>query len=340
MRRSSDGSSRSDSNFEAEASSFSPGRSGARWTSWLITLLGLIALGYLFRSGAWEEVRDGVARLQALDAGVGFLLYLLFVGIKALRYRVLLGNLPWKVLLRAVGLHTFWSNLLPFRTGDVAYLLLLRREGAVALRHGTSALLLASLLDLWWVASVTGGAGLLLLSRGAGHRGTIGTLSGWAAGISLVGALLFLFSRQAIEAIGRRLAAAKAAPDRLRERLMDLNQYLSERIAPRRLGMLLLLSGFLLGLRYGFQLYLVVRMFPEVSAGAALFALAFTSWVNLFPVQGVANLGSVEIPWAWAMAQAGVSGPTGLTSGFALHGVVLTYALGIGALSELLPRRS
>ena len=196
-----------------------------------------------------------------------------------------------------------------------------------------ASLVVAGLLDLWWMLVLAVALGLSL--RGSTtNAAVLRSLTVLAAlgvvGIPVVGVL----SRRLPARFVDRIGGAPAVGALIRRVMEELRRQTWSRRLLAGAGF----SGLALVCRYGFQLYLLDAMFGGVTWTQGLFALVFAGLANLAPIQGVGNVGSIELPWAWALVLVGVGKADAIASGFALHGVVLAYALGTGALSVALLR--
>ena len=89
-------------------------------------------------------------------------------------------------------------------------------------------------------------------------------------------------------------------------------------------------SVVILGVRFGMQCYLVKAMGLNLGILEILFALGFTAFCNMFPIQSVASLGTIELPWAWALISLGASNDAAIASGFSLHIIIIMYSVALG----------
>ena len=69
-----------------------------------------------------------------------------------------------------------------------------------------------------------------------------------------------------------------------------------------------------------------------LSISEIVFALSFTHLFNLLPIQSVGNLGTVEVPFTWALTICQVPSRTALTIGLSLHLIILAYATLVGLI--------
>src|SRR3989338_6680781 len=68
--------------------------------------------------------------------------------LKAARFRFFLENkITLSQMFSIVASHSFWNNILPFRSGELSYLYLLRKHVAVGAGEGISSLVLARVID-------------------------------------------------------------------------------------------------------------------------------------------------------------------------------------------------
>jgi hypothetical protein len=89
-------------------------------------------------------------------------------------------------------------------------------------------------------------------------------------------------------------------------------------------------SVVILGLRFGMQCYLVKGMDLNLGILEILFALAFTAFCNMFPIQSIASFGTIELPWAWALISLSASKDAAIASGFSLHIIIILYSVALG----------
>ena len=310
-----------------------------RWRPVIISVIGLGAAVWLLRSISFLDLRLAVERLGWTELFVGFLAYVGFVGLKAARFQALFGGtVPFRPMFGVVAAQTFWTNLLPMRTGDLSYVVLLRDKTRATGTEGASSLLVASALDLWWLFVLAGGLGVFFVSTGV-RNATVVALTGLAVAGTFAGILFWsvgrLFAARATERLAKTIERVPVLGGAFGRLLREMERQTWN----GSFGRAALFSALALVLRYAFQLYLLRAMFPAIRTTQGVFALVFAGLVNLLPIQGVGNVGSIELPWAWALMSVGVPQPEAIASGFALHAVVLLYAGGIGLLSPVLLRR-
>ncbi|MBT3265833.1 hypothetical protein HN371_01715 [Candidatus Poribacteria bacterium] len=307
----------------------------ARWTrAAVVSALGVAVAYFLLRSTSWTTIADGVASLTPARLAIGFALYLLFIGLKAARFASLLGGVTSRRLMYGIlCAQTFWSNILPMRAGEVSYVHLVRSRRQASGAGGVASLVVAGILDLWWMLLIAVVVGLSLRGTSANNPALTALTAVAAAGV--VGIPVGgVFVRRLPAALTARLGALPLVGPVLMRTMAEFGRQTWSR--PLLTGAAF--SALALICRYAFQLYLLGTMFSGITWMQGLFALVFAGLANLLPIQGVGNVGSIELPWAWALILVGVDNADAVASGFALHGVVLAYAVATGALSLALLR--
>lgn len=102
------------------------------------------------------NLADLKGSLSGFDWRFGFLafgLYSVISVFKALRFNFFLENkLGFRKFLRIIFLYNFWNQILPFFSGDLSYLYLVKKSKKVALGENFSSLITARVFDLFIVA--------------------------------------------------------------------------------------------------------------------------------------------------------------------------------------------
>ena len=111
-------------------------------------LVTVVLLVVLFSFVSVKEVLDTMKNLSLSVILIALFLYLLLFIFRTLRFRTLLsGKIGFKKLFSIVCLHNYFALLLPFRTGEAGYVLLVKKEG-VDYPEGVGTLLIARLFDI------------------------------------------------------------------------------------------------------------------------------------------------------------------------------------------------
>lgn len=301
-----------------------------RFGSWITTPIALALAGLLLWRADLRGIAGAFGELSVGAAGGGLILYLLFNLAKAVRFRELLrGELPLRSLIPITMIYTFWSNLLPMRAGDLTYIYMLRSKGKVSIPKGISSLAVGTFFDVALTL-------LLLTGLGGVLRGDLRGRLPLLTLLLLPGGIVILLSALICLAVvgGSRVTPPSGGGFKGRV-LGKLCETVAEmgRFSPSQLLFRVLpLSICLLLLRFSLQCYLIDRMGFRFGWVRSCFALAYTAFCNLLPIQGVGGLGTVEAPWSWALVGLGERAEEAIAAGFSLHGLIIGYAVICGGL--------
>ena len=277
-----------------------------------------------------------------------FAVYFLSLPFKALRYRLILGvNVKLHRLVSIVSLQTFWTNLLPMRTGEFSYVYLLRRDEKVSATKGIASLMSASIIDILLIlaamSATAWGLRLKLSEQSNLSYWLLFVLPLIGVSVILVAAEVFLLVPNAVSrGVERIESLSSVVRNTVVARLVGalaalLREFTNLSFNWRLLG-IIGCSIANLGLRFIMQCYLVTSMQMNLGILEIIFALSLTSFFNMFPIQTVGNFGTVEVPWILALTSLGISRDNAIISGFSLHILTLFYSMllgGYGAISKL-----
>jgi len=252
---------------------------------------------------------------------------------RTLRYRVLLGNtISFGRLSGIVNVYNFLNEFLPFRTGELVYLYMIKQAGVPAGRN-VSSLIVVRLFDFLTVIILGLSALGILLSQGMNAFGVEKYV--WLFPmILIVGVSCFgLFLRYTRAAVGfvlkpfRRVGKLQRFIGRI-ERFADdialaLRQHMHLstlfEITVSSLGVWVCATTayWLIFYSLGVPLTLL-QMF---------FVIAFPALALIVPVQGVAHVGTFEAPVIAGMLAVGVKGHIALAASLSGHIILLSLAL-------------
>ena len=314
----------------------------------VIALLVAICVSFvLLRQIETGLIPETIQRISPSAILVGFIFYCIFILSKTIRFRQLLAiNQSTLKLLPIFALHTFWGNILPFRSGDLSYIILMKSQEQVAGIKSLASLMLASIIDLTLLIGLISITSLLLRSD--------------LVGLSYFGLLVLpiLFGIGILGLMGSALFARKKLNcliNTFENWVQDFNFRLIQWITAKILAIIKeLLSTSLdkhflltwvysiisMTIRFGFQIYLIVEMGVEVPIINLIFALVFTNIFNLLPIQSIGNFGTIEAPFSWALIHFGTTKEVALVTAFSLHIIILAYCLPIGLYGLISRRRT
>ena len=272
-------------------------------------------------------------------------IYFLSLPFKAMRYRLILDiNVKLSRLISIVSLQTFWTNILPLRTGEFSYIYLLRRDVKVSATKGIASLLSASIIDilliLTMMSTMAWGFRRELLEQSRLSYWLLFVFPLFGVAIIILTAIAFLsLPNTSLKAVERIETFSSRVSIPILSRLIESFAGLLREVANfsfdwRLLG-IIGCSIANLSLRFCMQCYLVQAMNIDLGKMEIIFALSLTSFFNMFPIQTFGNFGTVEVPWVLALTGLGISREDAIISGISLHVLTLLFSLLLGAYGAI-----
>lgn len=291
------------------------------------TLLGTLISGailvWLLSGTSFETIVAGLERLPAWRV-LGALLFLAAVQwFRAWRFTVLVTGevrAPSAALVRVV-LQLLLSNyLLPFKLGEVAFPVLMRRAFGTDIGHAVGHLLLARAFDFAIVV------GLMLIAAAA--AGGIGPFA--SAPLAALG-LLSLMSPVVLVVVLAHLR------DRLLHRSSVVQRLTEGAATARPPELLVALTGFSIAIwasHIAAAILVCAAVAPAVDLAAIAMGNAASHLAFALPVPSIAGLGAPQAAWVAALNLIGVEWSLATTLAIVSHSVLLlaVVLLGVAAL--------
>lgn len=284
----------------------------------LASILSLAFLAWLALGPSWSGLFTAVAKLTPAVVCVALLGLFTTYFLRSLRVFYEFRDAAhgrFSSCLRIVLFHNALVNILPFRGGELAFPLLLRRSLGVATDRAIASLFWLRLQD----AFILSGLALLVWPD----------LPLWfrllaIAGLVLLALILpFLANRWQVPTDGKAW----------RSRLEKMRLALADSARHARIGWLWTLANW--SIKLAVQAWLLAQILPAPLAAAGAGALG-AELAAILPIQGVAGFGSYEAGAAAAMLPADIPFSSGLQAALVLHLFVLASALTAAALAWLI----
>lgn len=305
-------------------------RAERRWRDWALGSVLLLALL------AWVQVQIGWAALLAPWRAVAPAELLGLLALSALSYLLrgirlydyfhglMRGHLL--LTLRLSILHNVANNLLPMRTGEAVFPLLMKRYFGHGYVLSALSLLWIRLLDL----QVLGQVALLAGWFAAPHWA-------WPVLMALSWAAIPLFYVQRHRLAG--FAAARGRGGRWAGRVFAVLGSVAESLpdSPARLARVYLWT--LLSWASKLVAFVVIlRHFLEAELWQAFVGIIGAELSSVLPFHGIAGSGSYELAMVLAITPTGIDATAALAGAVNLHLFLLGVTLLLGGLGLLLPR--
>lgn len=289
----------------------------------LILLIGLVVL--VERVIGWAALLAPWRTLQPTPLAAAIILVFFTYGLRALRvYDYFRADTRghFATVLRLSLQHNLLNNLLPARSGELSFPVLMSRHFAIPALRSVPALLWFRLLDLH-----------TLLACGLLVSGDALFGPGWAWPLVLVWMLL--------PWLGFRLIAPRLSRWRLPEGRLGARLHQATQALPLEAA-LFWRSWLWTLLSWGIKLAVfawILGLFAVMDTGAAWLGVIAGDLTSVLPVHGVAGAGTYEAGVVTALLPFGIDAKTALQAAVNLHLFILGSTLLAGLLSLALPVR-
>ena len=272
-----------------------------------------------------------------LLGAVGFYVAIYFV--RGLRFYLLARGTTLVTMLCITCVHNFLLRLLPMRTGDLSYAILLKRAGIAGLGEGVLSLILLRLLDAGAVVVLFGIT--LAVNRGV-YLGdpTPGFI---AAAVVFALGVIGVVSFNRLLRLGQRALSAVA-------RLLHLDRRPKVHRALERLGeeiqafariplpvLLQITAATAVQWLLNFAIiFAIMRAFSvEVSIAQAVLGGTAAVVSAFLPIGGIGSFGALEAGWSLGFALVGLDPSVAVASAFGFSIVTFIYAGSFGLIGWL-----
>jgi len=312
----------------------------------LTSILSILAIYLLLSQIELSSIPEVLTSIHPINLIVSWVLYAFFVFVKAYRFRIIISQntkvpeqstISMMRLYSIISIHTFWSNLLPMRTGDLSYVYLMKTRGDVSGVKSISSLIIASVIDILLLMLTMMISGFLLRTR---LNRTLSSIILFALPLIissfLVGLIIamFIFPEHLSRFFDKISKLLHVDKNRvflwIYSKFKQILQEFTNISLNLRFIKIIWASIAVIFLRFGIQCYLIKAMDLQIGILPIIFALAFTGFCNIFPIQTVGSIGAVEAPWTLALISFSVTKEAAIISGFSLHIIILIYCALMG----------
>ena len=290
-------------------------RHGLRWATAGVAMALLLGVLLTMDFRAFEQYAGRLSLGALLAAFAAYGAQNIF---RALRYRALLGrpDLPLPTLTAIALYHNGMVRLLPFKLGELTYVVLMQRRMGVSLQAGVTSLLWSRLLELVMILAVAALA--LLLTGDLPWEARLLVLGVAALGVGAGAAVLYSPSalRRLLRGAAQRLPLLRPFIPAL-ERLLDEVEALR---APRRLIGGLLWSCGTYGSTFFTSLVLLNALGVALPPHEFVIVISLGMFATAFPFN-ISGFGLVEWSLAFGLTRyAGLSLSEAAALGLLLNG--------------------
>lgn len=293
------------------------------------------------------DVTSTLQKISPLTLALAFILHLSIYLLRTFRFRLLIRSrrVPFMPMLDIVAFHNLSNYVLPFRTGELSYVILLSKAGHFPVGEGVGTLLVSRIFDfvaLFLIYPIS----IASLALGGTQASRLALpLFGLGAGMFLTGVVilaLVVFRAESLEGITVRLINVFRL-DRFRfsATLQEKAGELVESFRAMRSKKVLVgsftISIVILLISFFFGYVLIQGMGIRMSYLQIVFCSTLLMLANGLPINTLAGIGTMEAMWLAGCVLAGIdqsvitdAGYSSLkemavSSGFSLHIIILVF---------------
>lgn len=291
----------------------------------------------------WAEFDQLLGRVTATSWLGALLAYLTLNLFRALRFRILLDkrDSPWRILAPITLYHNFLVRALPFKLGELSYILLLRSRLNYSMEEGVSSLFGARVLELLiivmvFASSIPASTEALAAQRDELTLAIAVTFALSVIGLYFGGNIIRAFQKAAKPILalaeGRRPGIAAGANKRLRQLADEMDRIRQ----PRLFLTALFTTCFTYTSSFLTNYILLGALGVNVELPVFIAIISLGMFASAFPFT-VSGFGVVEAAWRIGLMQfADMPDGDATAAGFLLHGFQIFAAAVYGLLGYLL----
>ncbi|EXI65505.1 MAG: hypothetical protein AW08_03176 [Candidatus Accumulibacter adjunctus] len=288
-----------------------------------LALLLLVLVGVQCAIG-WAELLQPWLTIPPLTLLLAALLTLGSYALRALRlYDYFLPHTRggFTACLKLTLLHNVFNNLLPMRTGEVSFPVLMARYFATSLTRSVAAMVCFRVMDL-------SALGILALTCVGAH-----SRNGWLLALLAVIGLAQPWLLFRIQSSAWLLELGRSLPQRWRQRLAPARDGLPRTATAYCRAWLWTLVNWLVKLAV---FAVILQLFAPMPLAAAFVGAIGGDLTSVLPVHGIAGVGTYEAGVVAGLLPFGVPAKAALAAAVNLHLFMLGMSLGSGAFALLL----
>jgi len=264
-------------------------------SSLLVSLLILALFAYfLYEYKVFYHMGEILKSLNPFYLAVSLILYLATYYFRAKRFTVMFPQISTLELSAVMAVHTFFNNLLPFRSGEASFPIILKKLFKVEISISSGALLFARLLDLLSLSFLFS-LSVLVVAFGKRELLFLSVLLTFL----LIGLLFIGF--KLIKALKEKVAL-----------LSTLFLFFSQFVSPRKLTLIGIYSLGTWLFKFASFFFILKGAQVNLNFFQTVFVSTFGELTTVLPIHSIGGFGTYE---------------AGLVGGFKLLGLKASYSL-------------
>lgn len=300
----------------------------------------------IFQHVDWPQVAQVLRQADAFWLIVTVLVYFAIYLVRTYRFTVLSPATPFSLMLCVTTIHNFLLRIMPMRTGELSYAILLKRAGTAGLGESLLSLLLLRILDstavvFFFVVALVADSHLYQGDRRVGVTvSAIALFVGMLAIVSMRPILIW-----SVRTLKNLLGALHLLKRPMINKIVEKASAIVDSFGSTTLPKLLFLSLLsLLQWLFLFLMFFTVMRTFHIPVSFAQTVLGSTAGVVVafLPISGIGSFGTMEAAWAFGFVMVGLEKSLAVSSSlafslttFVITGVIALFGwLGLCLLSR------
>lgn len=300
-------------------------------------LITIVLLILLFTQINLGDISTTLKNIPPIYLILGFILYLCIYFLRALRFHIQLNKeISIQNLFHIGCVHNMLNYLLPARTGEFSYVLLLKSEHNKTTGEALGTLIIARIFDF-----ITISVFFLLfflfckdLTVDFSFLIEIGILFLFLMVIFLFGLLIYgniflkIIKKWAHYINFEKFHFGDYILDKSKETIECFEKFKTGNIN-MHISIIILSIG--IWVLFYLLLYIIaISMGIHLEPVQILFASSFAVFSTVLPIQGIGGFGTMEAGWALGFIAVGIPKEVAVSTGFGFHLILLLYTISLG----------
>ncbi|MFQ5645929.1 MAG: lysylphosphatidylglycerol synthase transmembrane domain-containing protein [bacterium] len=314
--------------------------------SFLPIILTLLLVGLLVYQIDLSKAGRAFLSLSLPMVGKGLSLYFGYLLFITWRFYLLIHSRKISIthLAPVTSVHNMYNRLLPFRSGEVTYIYLLRKLKGLPAAEGVSTLLIARIFDYLTISLYfLIGVGMTYQQQSPLLK-KISLIMSFFLALAVILLVFVGFLGEKTLSVAKKIACRfeldrKPPVGKILGKLEELVLSLKTISKGKTYALSLFSSVLVWGCMFSLCFLLMREFGIELSFFSVVIGSTFSILANVLPVNGLAGFGTMEASWTVGYMLMGVSKQAAIASAFYVHIFVLAGAVIYGIIGLLFTKR-
>lgn len=281
------------------------------------------------------EVVDIISRVSLTVIIIGFLFYVGSTLFRAVRFHVIHPRIPIRSFFSITSVHALFTNVMPAKTGELAFPVLLKRVDGSTFMSSLSMLFIVRIFDLVAVFMLFFVALAMTYSRLDARLHILMLIVSivFVVGLAVIFSI-FMFGKKALAVACRMLFFDGLKNNKgtawvfsKLELLFDTFHVIRQ---PHALWRILLFSLLIWFCNYAAVIMIVHSMGLGFSMWVLALGFTFSMLFSTLPINGLGSFGTLEAAWTLIFLSFGAAKEISFATGFGFHIIITSYLILLG----------